>query len=124
MKKLIVLTAGSLLVGSLGFVGAQGAQSGSDTQSQTQAPLHMQNFRGFGHGFGEGDDFGYGFGGSPFGRHLALGTTVKLTFYNTDPGASGSTAKPTQTLTFTYGQDSEAAFRAELSLRRGRTRAI
>ena len=108
MKKLIVLTAGGLLIGSLGFVGAQGAQNGVGTQSQTQTPPQVQNFRGFGHGFG--DDFGRGFGGLPFGHHLALGTTVKLTFYDADPSSSGGAGNPKQTLNFTYGQDSEAAF--------------
>ena len=110
-KGLIVLTATGLLVGSLGFVGAQNAQSGgADTQSQSQTQNTPQQFLGFGHGRGFGDDFGRGFGGLPFGEHLALGTAVKLEFYTSDPSAAGSTAKPTQTLNFTYGQDSEAAF--------------
>ena len=105
MKKLIVLTAGGLLIGSLGFVGAQ---NGAGTQSQTQTSPQVQNFHGFGHGFG--DDFSRGFGGLPFGPHLALGTTVTLEFYDADPSAANSNAEPTQTLNFTYGQDSEAAF--------------
>ena len=112
-KGLIVLTATGLLVGSLGFVGAQNAQSGgADTQSQSQNQTQNtpRQFLGFGHGRGFGDDFGRGFGGLPFGEHLALGTAVKLEFYTSDPNAAGSTAKPTQTLNFTYGQDSEAAF--------------
>ena len=114
-KSLIVLTAAGLLVGSLGFVGAQSTQSGGadmqQSQGQTQTLSQTQRLRGFGHGFGDDfrDDFGRGFGGLPL-RHLALGTTVKLEFYTSDPGAAGSTATPTRTLTFTYGQDSEAAF--------------
>ena len=120
-KSLIVLTAAGLLVGSLGFVGAQSTQSGgadtqqsqtqSETQDSSQTLSQTQRLRGFGHGFGDNfrDDFGRGFGGLPL-RHLALGTTVKLEFYTSNPGAAGSTATPTQTLTFTYGQDSEAAF--------------
>lgn len=117
-KKFIILTTSSLLIGSLGLVGAQSA--GQDTQSQNQTQSTSQQRYGFGHGFGGGprrgfgldDDFGGGFsrGGLPFGEHLALGTTLKLMFYDTDPSAESSTAKPTQTLTFTYGQDSEAAF--------------
>ena len=115
-KEIIVLTASSLLIGTLGFVGAQSTQSGgagASTQSRTQTQSTPQTKlpRGFGHGFGPGDDFGRGFGGLPFGRHLALGTTVKLEFYTTDPStASGGTSTPQKTLNFTYGQDSEAAF--------------
>jgi len=102
----------------LGFVGAQ--STGQETRSQNQTQSTPQQRYGFGHGFGGGpgrgfgldNDFGGDFcrGGLPFGGHLALGTTLKLTFYDTDPGAESSTARPTQTLTFTYGQDSEAAF--------------
>lgn len=116
-KEIIALTATGLLIGSLGFVGAQGTQTqstqsgGADTQSQTQSETQesaqTQLPRGFSHGFG--DDFGRG-GGLPFGRHLALGTTVKLEFYDTDPSASDGASTPAQTLTFAYGQDSEATF--------------
>lgn len=115
-KEMIVLTATGLLIGSLGFVGAQSTQSGgadtqtqSQTQSETQDSSQIQNLRGFKHGFGDGDDFGRGFGGLPFGRHLALGTTVTLEFYTADP-AGDEASTPEQTLTFTYGEDSEAAF--------------
>ncbi len=125
-REIIVLTASSLLIGSLGFVGAQGAQTqstqsgGAGTQTQSPAASQTQTspaqrLRGLGgnfkHGFGDGDDFGRGFGGLPFGRNLALGTTLTLEFYAGDPStASGGASTPTQTLNFTYGQDSEAAF--------------
>ena len=117
-RSLIVLTASSLLAGSLGVVGAQSAQSGgapTQTQNQTQStPPAYDGFRhGFAGSFGPDNDFGGGFGrgfGGLLGDHLALGTKLTLKFYTTDPSASGSTAKPTQTLTFTYGQDSEVAF--------------
>ena len=116
-KEIIVLTATGLLIGSLGFVGAQGTQpqsaqsggAGTQTQSQTQDTSQTKLSRGFGHSFGDGDDFGRGFRGLPFGRHLALGTTVTLEFYTSDPATSDSST-PEQTLNFTYGQDSEAAF--------------
>lgn len=115
-KSFIVLTASSLLIGSLGVVGAQNTGQKTQTQSQTQSTPETQHY-GFGHGFADGPgrgfgpgNFGRGFGGAPFGGHLALGTTVTLEFYDTDPSTAGSNAKPTQTLTFTYGQDSEAAF--------------
>ena len=118
-KEIIVLTATGLLIGSLGFVGAQGTQTqgtqsgGADTQTQSETQIQdssqTQNLRGFKHGFGDGDDFGRGFRGLPFGRHLALGTTVKLEFYTSDPSTDGAST-PEQTLSFTYGEDSEAAF--------------
>ncbi len=112
-KKTIVLAASSLLIGSLGFVGAQSSQGASaQTQSETQDAPQTQRGYGFGGGFGpgsgSGNDFGRGFGGLPFGRPLALGTTVTLEFYTADP--AGNEATPEQTLTFTYGEDSEATF--------------
>lgn len=131
-KGLVVLSAGSLLIGGLGFVGAQtqsGGNSGtitsdavtsdattSDAAAQSEfgqdGLLQRQRRlgRGFGSGFGQGHERGHGgVGGLPFGR-VALGTTMTLSFYDTDPGASGGAGTPTQTLNFVYGQDSEAAF--------------
>ena len=112
MKSLVVLTASSLLLGSLSLAGAQATQKASQSMTQVQYDGFGRDFRpGFGPGFGPGRGYRDGdFGGLPFGHHLALGTTVTLEFYNADPSAANSTAEPTQTLNFTYGQDSEAAF--------------
>lgn len=115
-KRLIVLTTSSLLIGSLGVVSAQSTQNQTRNQTQAEQTPYLRGFgpgfgdgpeRGFGHGHGRG--FSNGFGGLPFGLHLALGTTVTLEFYDTDPGTEGAST-PQETLTFTYGQDSEAAF--------------
>ncbi len=133
-KGLVLLSAGGLLIGGLGFVGAQtqsGGNSGTITsdavtsdattsdaaaQSESGQDGSLQRRyglgRGFGSGFGRGHERGHGrggVGGLPFGR-VALGTTMTLSFYDTDPGASGGAGTPTQTLNFVYGQDSEAAF--------------
>jgi hypothetical protein len=54
--------------------------------------------------------------GRGFGRHglplraLTEGSTVEATFYDGDPQAN---AQSLQTLSFTYGQDSEAGFAAD-----------
>ena len=115
-RGLVILSAGGLLIGTLSFVGAQSTQSGgaevqTQDSSQTQDASSVQRLRGFGHGFGLRNDSGRGFRGLPFG-HLALGTTVTLEFYNTNPDTAndGASGTPQQTLSFTYGQDSEAAF--------------
>ena len=120
-KGLVLLSAGGLLIGGLGLVGAQSGGSSdtitsdattSDAAAQREfgqdGPLQRQH--GFGSGFERGHDRGRGgVGGLPFGR-VALGTTVTLSFYDTDPDVDGGAGAPTQTLTFVYGQDSEAAF--------------
>ncbi len=46
------------------------------------------------------------------GRPLTLGSTLNVTFYDGNPEAGGSEL---QTLTFVYGEDSEAAFIQELT---------
>ncbi len=135
MKKgMIVIAAPSLLIGGFGFVGAQtqsGSSSGtsapdatisdattSDAAAQSEFDGPLQRQRGLGRGFGSGSGFGRGherghgrggIGGLPFGR-VALGTTVTLSFYDTDPSSSSGASAPEQTLTFTYGEDSEATF--------------
>ena len=91
------LAASGLLVG--GLVGAQAAQ-GSSVQPETQLSA---SFGRKGHGAG------MGMRGLPFGR-LALGTTVEVNFYDGDPETAGEALDTLQTLTFTYGEDSEAAF--------------
>ena len=57
---------------------------------------------------------GFGLHGAGFGR-LALGTTVEVAFYDGDPAAGGTV---TDTLNFTYGEDSEAAFAQSLEAAR------
>jgi len=111
-KSLIILTASGLLVGGLTLVGAQNTQTGgtpAETQPGTQTETQAQNepLPRSPHDFGGFGFRGPGFRGLPFGPHLALGTTVEVTFYDGDPDAGGSV---TETLTFTYGEDSEAAF--------------
>lgn len=96
-KGVLVLTTSGLLMAGLGFVGAQNAQTGGAEAQTLSEPQGQQR-----HAFGPG----FGLRGVPFG-HLALGTTVEVTFYDGDPGAGGTEG---ETLTFTYGEDSEAAF--------------
>ena len=129
-QKLIALVASGALVGG-SLVGAQavqnaqsgGAQSGGAQTTPLQTPpaqtapgqtapggLKSGRFGLDGHGFG--NDFGLR--GAGFGR-LALGTTVQVTFYDGDPAAGGTV---TDTLSFIYGQDSEAAFAQSLDTAR------
>ena len=107
MKKrtILTLTVSGLLIGG-SLVGAQttgGAESGgvqSDGEQSDTTP-----FLGRGHRGSDGVG-GFGVRGLPFGR-LALGTTVEVAFYDGDPAAGGNV---TNTLDFTYGEDSEVAF--------------
>ena len=112
-------TVGLLIGGSL--VGAQvtgGAQSGgagsgevqSDSVQSNSAQSDTTPFLGRGR-HGSGDFGSFGGRGFPFGR-LALNTTVQVTFYDGDPAAGGTV---TDTLDFTYGQDSEVAFAQALN---------
>jgi hypothetical protein len=95
---LVLATAGTLLVAP--FIAAQETAPTQDT-----TPASVQDTRGLGrHGHG-GPGFGLG-RGFPL-RGLSLGTTATLTFYDGDPAAGGAVV---ETLTFTYGEDSEAAF--------------
>ncbi len=99
---ILALTASGLLVGG-SLVGAQvtgGAQSGGVQSDSVQSDTTPFLGRGH-HGFGD-----FGGRGLPFGR-LALGTTVEVAFYDGDPAAGGNV---TNTLDFTYGEDSEVAF--------------
>ena len=112
---LVLLTASSLVLAPVGMVLAQ-SQSGGETgtaqaQQDTSGTSPLEAF-GRGHDFGRG--FGHGLGGLPFG-HLALGTTVELTFYDGDPAANGQRL---QTLNFTYGEDSEVAFAEQFAAAR------
>jgi hypothetical protein len=102
-KHLAVLGFSAALVA--GYVGAQTGSTPSQTSQTQPADLAQQGFgKGFrGHGGRHG---GGGFGGFGF-RHVALDTKLTFSFYDADP-ATG--AAPTETLEFTYGVDSEAAF--------------
>jgi hypothetical protein len=95
----IALTASSLIAGT--FVLAQDAGT---TQENVQVQDVQAGGRGGPHGHGH-DGFGRGIG-LPL-RGLELGTTATITFYDGDPAAGGTTLN---TLTFNYGEDSEAAF--------------
>lgn len=103
---LVLLSASSLILAPVGFVSAQ-TQSGNEAgTAQAAQPADAAPRAAFGPGAGRGHGFARGLGGLPFGQ-LALGTTVELTFYDGDPAADGQSL---QTLRFTYGTDSEAAF--------------
>lgn len=107
---LVLLSASSLVLAPVGIVFAQSQSGGEAQTAQVQQDAASSDV--LGRGFGRG--FGHGFGGLPFGR-LALGTTVDLTFYDGDPAADGVSV---ETLTFTYGEDSEAAFAEQLAAAR------
>lgn len=89
-----ILVASGLLVGGT-LAGAQ--VTGDVAQGEVQRGLRdgLQGYRGF----------GLGLRGLPFGRS-ALGTTAQITLYDGNPDTGGSEL---ETLTFTYGEDSEAA---------------
>lgn len=106
MKRILVLLTAPYL--ALAGVAAAQTAGGGDVQTRQVPPTDPQTAAP--HAYGRG----HGFGGLPFGR-LALGTTVTLNFYGGDP-ASG--AESTQTLTFTYGEDSEAAFAEDFAAAR------
>jgi hypothetical protein len=114
-KHLAALGLSAVLVA--GLVGAQTSTTPDQTTPQTQNADPSQNpgmkggrgGRDGGHGHHGGmDSFGDrgGMGGFGF-RGLALDTKMTFNFYDADP-ASGATTL--QTLEFTYGIDSEAAF--------------
>ncbi len=122
-KHLLALGISGVLVA--GIVGAQTSTTPTQTtpdQTQTAEPNQNPGM-GFGKGGrggregGHGHHGGMGFGMQGFGdrggmggfgfRGLALDTKMTFNFYDADP-ASGATAL--QTLEFTYGVDSEAAF--------------
>ncbi len=94
---IITLTAWGLLV--VPFVLAQSSTPDTSVQDVRGGP------RGGPHS--HDGDFGNARGvGVPL-RGLGLGSTATLTFYDGDPAAGGATLN---TLTFTSGEDSEAAF--------------
>jgi hypothetical protein len=95
---IITLTASSLLV--VPFVLAQQGSSTPDTSVQDVRGGPRGGAHGHG-GFGEGRGMGV-----PL-RGLGLGSTATITFYDGDPAAGGATLN---SLTFTSGEDSEAAF--------------
>ena len=121
-KHLLALGISGVLVA--GLVGAQTSTTPTPTtpdQTQTAEPNQNPGMGfgkggrggregGHGHHGGFGDQGGFGdrggMGGFGF-RGLALDTKMTFNFYDADP-ASGATAL--QTLEFTYGVDSEAAF--------------
>lgn len=104
---IIALTASSLLVTPLVFA----QQDDTDSTVQQTQNDSRGGPRGFGHhgfgGFFGRDGVGFGRGmGFPL-RGLELGTAATITFYDGDPAAGGAVLN---TLTFTYGEDSEVAF--------------
>jgi hypothetical protein len=110
---LVLVTAGSLVAAPLVFA-QQDPTTPSDAPQTTPQQGESVQGRGGPHGHG---GLGLGFGrGSGLGlRGLALGTTATLTFYDGDPEAGGSVIN---TLTFTYGEDSEAAFAEDFATAR------
>ena len=108
-RSVVALTVSGLLLGG-GLVGAQattgGAQSGG-ASGEAQNDTSSLNGRTRGP---HGGAFG-GLRGLPLGR-LALGTTVDVTLYDGNPQANGNAL---ETLNFTYGEDSEAAFAEQLA---------
>jgi hypothetical protein len=102
--RLALVTAGSLIAAPL-IVAQQTQQTPTTPQAPATPPdtQPTQEARGRGGPHGHG---GFGFGrGFPL-RGLALGTTATLTFYDGDPATGGAVLN---TLTFTYGEDSEVA---------------
>ena len=117
MKKRTILslaTAGLLVGGSLvaaqvtGGTGTGGAGTGGVQSEGPKDDMLQTSFLRGRHGSGFD---GFGVRGGTFGR-LALGTTVDVTFSNGDPAAGGNV---TDTLPFTYGEDSEVAFAQALA---------
>ena len=119
-QSMMALTVTGLLVGG-GLVGAQtdnttGGATG-DAMGETQSSASEQDGRSFGardmnrgpHGNRRGA-LG-GLRGLPLGR-LALGTTVDVTLYDGNPEENGNVL---ETLSLTYGEDSEAAFAEQLA---------
>ncbi len=109
---MIALTVTGLLVGG-GVVGAQtgGAANGAQNSSVSEgAPNTNRAFEGRGQR-GQRGEFGSGLRGLFLGR-LALGTTVEVALYDGNPEEDGNVL---ETLNFTYGEDSEAAFAEQLA---------
>lgn len=110
-RTLIILSAAGALTG-LGLVAAQtgttgtmtggAAQTETQTEGQTQTQTEAQTNEAT-----LTDATAQRLGRALLGRHLNLGTELGVTFYDGDPDAGGAAL---QTLTFTYGEDSEAAF--------------
>ena len=111
-ERLAALGLTGALLGGGALVFAQ-TQTTPTTPAQTTPAQTQDGLDGVKGGrFGlDGHGFGHGAG---FGR-LALGTTVEVTLYDGDPAAGGTV---TDTLNFTYGEDSEAAFAQSLDAAR------
>ncbi|CAN5820631.1 hypothetical protein BH24DEI2_BH24DEI2_21840 [soil metagenome] len=110
----MLLTGGALVSAQTQTTPTQTTPTQTTQTTLLQTQYGLDGFEGGrfgldGHGFG--GDFGHGVG---FGR-LALGTTAEVTFYDADPAAGGTV---TDTLDFTYGTDSEAAFAQSLDAAR------
>ncbi len=110
---LVLVTAWGLLAAPLVLAQQDPStpqDSGTQQDSSTQQDRDVQDLRGGSRGGPNGHDgFGPGFGfgrGFPL-RGLSLGTTATLTFYDGDPEVGSAVLN---TLTFTYGEDSEVAF--------------
>ena len=99
-----VLVTGVLLVGVVA-----GAQGNSGGVQNDQSDVQREEVRPFG-----ASHRARGVRGLPVGR-LALGTTVEATLYDGDPAEGGSEL---ETLSLTYGEDSEAAFAEQLAAAR------
>lgn len=110
-RTLIILSAAGALTG-LGLVAAQTGTAGTMTggAAQTAAQTQTQTDTATTEGAASAElteAYAQRLGRMLLGRHLNLGTELEVTFYDGDPDAGGAAL---QTLTFTYGEDSEAAF--------------
>ena len=105
---LLALSLAGVLTAGVGLVGAQASTDATPDSADASSAVSEVQARGHG-------GFGRGFGGRGFGGRLALGTDVTYTFYDGDPEAGGTV---TDTLSLTYGEDSEVAFAEELATAR------
>lgn len=109
-RKLMILGLSGTLLGA-GLVGAQTGQSGGaaqDAQAQTQITDQTTDATTDETTARRSTRLAH----LLLGRPLTLGSTLNMTFYDGNPEAGGSEL---QTLTFVYGEDSEAAFAQELT---------
>ena len=113
-QSMMALTVTGLLVGG-GLVGAQTDNTTGGATGGAQSNASEQDGRSFGardmnRGHHRRGALG-GLRGLPLGR-LALGTTVDVTLYDGNPEENGNVL---ETLSLTYGEDSEAAFAEQLA---------
>ena len=104
---LLALGLAGMLTAGVGLVGAQASTDTTPESATADTAITELAHR---HG-----GFGRGLGGRGFGGRLALGTDVTYTFYDGDPEAEGTVV---DTLSLTYGEDSELAFAEELAAAR------